>query len=341
MSAITTNQGDIIHYEKFGRGRPVVLVHTWLGSWRYWIQVVNILSAKYTCYAIDLYGFGDSAKNERHYTFEHQIALLEDFMTTLGITKAAMIGHGLGAMVVTEYARRHPEIVPRMMLVSAPLFDPGDLTTRVPVGRSLLSNRPAPAEQFENVPNAATLPSASSAMRAALMAAAKARGGLAPELEQMAANAAAVSMAPPPVFNPLRGIFYGQTGETLLAQCFRRIDERLKDLTVDVPRIDTRVIARMVDTFDAGRLLDTLRLLTVPILLVHGADDPLISQPNEDVLHYITVDKEQTLVPLLLPGVRHFPMLEDDRFAPMVNDFLDAPDIGKIAPKERWRRRTR
>ena len=95
MSAITVD-GDLVHYEVLGRGRPVVLLHSWLGSWRYWIPLMRQLQMKYRVYAIDLYGYGDSSKNPKKYPIHEQIALLREFMKKMDITKAAMIGHGLG-----------------------------------------------------------------------------------------------------------------------------------------------------------------------------------------------------------------------------------------------------
>ena len=49
----------------------------------------------------------------------------------------------------------------------------------------------------------------------------------------------------------------------------------------------------------------------------------MIPQPSEEILHYITLDKENLLLPILLPNVRHFPMLEDDRFGQIVTEFLE------------------
>src|SRR5690606_23473187 len=86
MSAITI-EGDLIHYEVLGRGRPVILVHGWLGSWRYWVPAMSQVSMKYRTYALDLWGFGDSGKDARHYDFASQVALLDQFMNRLGITK--------------------------------------------------------------------------------------------------------------------------------------------------------------------------------------------------------------------------------------------------------------
>ena len=36
MSALIIDNGRI-HYEVIGRGEPVLLVHGWIGSWRYWV----------------------------------------------------------------------------------------------------------------------------------------------------------------------------------------------------------------------------------------------------------------------------------------------------------------
>ncbi len=340
MSAITTG-GNIIHYEVLGRGRPVILVHGWVGSWRYWIPTMQLLQTKYRVYALDLYGFGDSAKNAQQYSLEHQIALLADFMQQLGIPKAALIGHGLGALIVAEFARRYPDRVPRLLVASAPLFDPGDLEQRVPAGRKVFNHRIAPIESADTLPdpNAPTVMSASAAMRAALIEAARARGGgLAPQLESLIASEENLT---PSGNNPLTTLMEGSDPDALLARCFRRSEVNHQKLSVDIPKIDPLVLKRSVESFDSGRMLDTLRLLTVPILVVHGGDDPLIPQPNEEILNYITLDKENLLMPILLAGVRHFPMLEDDRFARLASEFLEAPDVSKLEIKERWRRRTR
>ena len=93
MSAITISD-DLIHYEVLGRGRPVVLLHSWLGSWRYWIPTMQQLKINYKVYAIDLYGYGDSAKDPGKYSLEHQIRLLEDFIEKMGIPKLALVEIG-------------------------------------------------------------------------------------------------------------------------------------------------------------------------------------------------------------------------------------------------------
>jgi pimeloyl-ACP methyl ester carboxylesterase len=120
MSAIIVDD-EVVHYEVLGRGRPLIFVHGWLGSWRYWIPTMQTLSAEFRTYALDLWGFGDSGKRRERYTLDSQVELLKGFMERLAILKAAFIGHGLGGAVLAHFARKYPELADRAMAVSVPL----------------------------------------------------------------------------------------------------------------------------------------------------------------------------------------------------------------------------
>ncbi|MEN4012910.1 MAG: alpha/beta hydrolase [Chloroflexota bacterium] len=119
MSAILIDQ-DIIHYEVLGRGKPILFLHSWVGSWRYWIPMMQAASVGYRAYALDLYGFGDSAKNNR-YSLEAQTGLVSGFLDKLGMGRVAVIGHGLGALVGLIFALRQSSVVDRVMAVGFPL----------------------------------------------------------------------------------------------------------------------------------------------------------------------------------------------------------------------------
>jgi pimeloyl-ACP methyl ester carboxylesterase len=120
MSVVLLNQ-EIVHYEVLGRGRPLILLHGWVGSWRYWIPVMQAASVSYRAYALDLYGFGDSSKKPNLYSVEQQCNLLESFLEEMGIGRVALIGHGLGGVVALLAAQRNPQTVDRFMAVSCPL----------------------------------------------------------------------------------------------------------------------------------------------------------------------------------------------------------------------------
>jgi pimeloyl-ACP methyl ester carboxylesterase len=119
MSAVILRD-EIIHYEVLGRGRPIIFLHDWVGSWRYWIPTMQAASLSFRTYALDLWGFGDTAKNPSYYSIEQQLSLMEEFLEELGIGKIALVGHGLGAILAALYSIRHPSDVDRLMVISLP-----------------------------------------------------------------------------------------------------------------------------------------------------------------------------------------------------------------------------
>jgi len=119
--SVVTLEGEIIHYEVLGRGRPLIFLHGWVGSWRYWVPTMQAASIGFRAYAIDLWGFGDTAKRPAMYALNEQVKLLENFLEALGIGKIAIIGHGLGAVVGLTFTSRHADIVDRIMLTGMPV----------------------------------------------------------------------------------------------------------------------------------------------------------------------------------------------------------------------------
>jgi len=120
MSAIIL-EDEIVHYEVMGRGRPVIFLHGWVGSWRYWIPAMQAASIGYRAYAMDMWGFGDTAKNTSRYLLSQQLRLLQGFLHELGIGRVALVGHGLGAIVALMFADQNPSYVDRVMAVGVPL----------------------------------------------------------------------------------------------------------------------------------------------------------------------------------------------------------------------------
>lgn len=120
MSAIILD-GAMVHYEALGRGRPIIFLHGWVGSWRYWINAMQAASTSFRAYALDLYGFGDTVRSAGNYTLEKQADLLDRFLSEMGIGKVALVGHDLGALVAFHYLKGHYESVDRMMAINCPL----------------------------------------------------------------------------------------------------------------------------------------------------------------------------------------------------------------------------
>ena len=120
MSAVVIS-GGLIHYEAFGRGKPVVFIHGWLGSWRYWMRTMEALAPDYRTYALDLWGFGDSDKSKERYSVADYTSLIYAFMDQLGIVSASLVGHSLGAIVGLHIAVERPSFISRLAAVSLPV----------------------------------------------------------------------------------------------------------------------------------------------------------------------------------------------------------------------------
>jgi pimeloyl-ACP methyl ester carboxylesterase len=120
MSAIIID-GSMVHYEALGRGRPIIFLHGWVGSWRYWINAMQIASTSFRAYALDLFGFGDSMHSTQDYTLKGQANLLTRFLAEMGIGKVALVGHDLGALVGFSFIQQSSANVDRIMAINCPL----------------------------------------------------------------------------------------------------------------------------------------------------------------------------------------------------------------------------
>ena len=120
MSSLTTDQG-IVHYEVYGRGRPVILLHGWLGSWGLWQETMAYLGRYYRTYALDFWGFGESGKKRETYAVQDFVSLVDQFMEQLGIAEAPLVGHSMGGTVSLSVAIRFPGRVRKVVVIGSPI----------------------------------------------------------------------------------------------------------------------------------------------------------------------------------------------------------------------------
>jgi pimeloyl-ACP methyl ester carboxylesterase len=120
VSSITTDQG-IVHYEVYGRGRPVILLHGWLGSWGLWQKTMAYLGQYYRTYALDFWGFGESGRKKPTFSVNDFVSMVDQFMDRLGIFQAPVVGHSMGGTVSLSLAIHHPERVNKVVVVGSPI----------------------------------------------------------------------------------------------------------------------------------------------------------------------------------------------------------------------------
>ncbi|MCB9421668.1 MAG: alpha/beta hydrolase [Ardenticatenaceae bacterium] len=128
MSSIVTEQG-ILHYESIGRGQPIILLHGWINSWDVWRDFMISLTEekRYRVYALDFWGFGDSAKGSKassntSFQISSYVEMVHQFMDALGIQSAPVFGHSMGGTVALQMALTYPERVTKVAVVGSPIL---------------------------------------------------------------------------------------------------------------------------------------------------------------------------------------------------------------------------
>ena len=118
---------DNTHYLKAGDGPPLVLIHGGASDSRDWLDTMNDLSDRYSLYAPDLIGFGQSDRNKEGYYLSDFTEFIKGFIETLGLDSPVLVGHSLGGRLCLEVARQYPEKVRKLVLIDSAGFGKGSI----------------------------------------------------------------------------------------------------------------------------------------------------------------------------------------------------------------------
>jgi len=121
-----TWQGFPICYQTEGNEGPaVILVHGFGASWGHWRKNIPILAKTCRVYAIDLIGFGASAKPipgvEIEYTFETWAQQIADFCREVVGSPAFLVGNSIGCIAAMQAAVDYPDIAKGVALLNCSL----------------------------------------------------------------------------------------------------------------------------------------------------------------------------------------------------------------------------
>ncbi|MFC8593776.1 alpha/beta fold hydrolase [Streptomyces atroolivaceus] len=106
-------------YRVEGEGPAILLVHGIGDSSATWAEVIPGLARRHTVIAPDLLGHGASDKPRADYSVAAYANGVRDLLGVLGIERATLVGHSLGAGVAMQFAYQYPEHTDRLILVSA------------------------------------------------------------------------------------------------------------------------------------------------------------------------------------------------------------------------------
>ncbi len=111
--------GSRLHYLSAGEaGPPLVLVHGFSSSSRWWRHNIGPLARQHRVYALDLVGFGRSWPKHR-FTLDRAMEAVLLWMDAVGLERADLCGHSMGGFLCMRLAAAYPELVRRLVLVDA------------------------------------------------------------------------------------------------------------------------------------------------------------------------------------------------------------------------------
>ena len=114
-------------YDITGEGEPIIFTHG-IGSRKIsWKGVIEKLKDRYQCISYDLRGHGNSPlpKNS-DFNLDDLVNDLDNLRSHLNLDKVNLVGHSLGGQIVPAYARKFPNRVITLGMLSTAAFRTDD-----------------------------------------------------------------------------------------------------------------------------------------------------------------------------------------------------------------------
>jgi pimeloyl-ACP methyl ester carboxylesterase len=140
MPKIKTPDGVQLYYEEAGAGTPVVFIHEFAGDYRTWEPQMRRFSRSHRCITYSQRGYLPSDVPDEPERYGQDIARTDviALMDVLGIDRAHVVGHSMGAYTALHVGLRHPE---RCISVTAAGCGWGSLAD--PAARQAMRNQAA------------------------------------------------------------------------------------------------------------------------------------------------------------------------------------------------------
>jgi len=102
-----------------GDGYPVVCLHGAGAGLVTWYPTIAAIAGQFLCVAPDIVGYGESDKPDARYDRPYFSAWLHDFLASMAIDRAHVIGLSQGGAIALQFVLDHPHRVDKLVLVDA------------------------------------------------------------------------------------------------------------------------------------------------------------------------------------------------------------------------------
>jgi pimeloyl-ACP methyl ester carboxylesterase len=129
MNTTNGNYAEInginLHYETYGEGEPLILLHGGVGSIEMFGEVIPLLAEGRQVIAVDLQAHGRTADVDRPLSYATMADDIAALIEHLGLEQADVMGYSLGGGVALRTAIQHPKVVRKLVLVSTTFSQDG------------------------------------------------------------------------------------------------------------------------------------------------------------------------------------------------------------------------
>lgn len=108
-----------MYYEVHGKGQPLILLHGGLGSGEMFNRILPALSKHREVITVDLQGHGRTADIDRPLSYQAMADDIAGLCRYLKIAPADVMGYSIGGEVALRTAIQHPDVVRKLVIVSA------------------------------------------------------------------------------------------------------------------------------------------------------------------------------------------------------------------------------
>lgn len=150
--------GMQMYYEIHGQGKPVILLHGGITAFEGFGTNIEELAKSRQVVLVHLQGHGNTADIDRPYSTE---ALADDVAALaayLKLGKVDVAGYSFGGGVALQTAIRHPELVDRLVVISAGMAQSGFYPDGIAAFAQMNKNAPMIAESIKGTPLATMYP---------------------------------------------------------------------------------------------------------------------------------------------------------------------------------------
>lgn len=146
-----------MYYEIHGTGEPLVLLHGAFFNIELWGSILSGLAADRQVIAVELQGHGHTADIDRPFSYEQFADDVAALMEHLDVDQADVVGYSMGGNTALQVAIRHPDLVRKLVAVSANYRTDGMYPELMEVIQSLtpdaFAGSPPEAAYFQVAPN--------------------------------------------------------------------------------------------------------------------------------------------------------------------------------------------